>query len=805
MQQATKASDWRQLALLLILSAVFLLPVLLHPKALIYPTYAAHSDLATIHWPKATLQAGSVRQHGQWPLWTPRILSGMPLAANPLAMSFYPPSLLFLVLPVGLAFNLLWAFHFWLAGAGTYLWLRRAVGVSVPAAMLGALAFAFTGKMAAHTAAGHVSLIGAAAWLPWALYFADQAVTQRSVPAALLAGATLALQATTHSQIFLYTAYLVLTYGLTAVFWTSRSLVPGPKPSALGPEDQGDQGLAALPPASHVLSPLSLGQRTRGLSKGRNAQRGAMLLLIIFVAAGLLGAVQLLPLVEMAPYSNRAFIAGEASAQALTPTQLLVGLLLPTGQGGHEPVIYLGLTPLLLFPFAWARRRQWRVIFFAGLALFALLFALGDATPLYPLLRRLPGLSYTRTPARAGFLLALAVATLAAAGFDALISGTWTDAIRRRWHLAALGIVATGVTTGLGLVLITGTVSRATWGLALFPTLGVAAISAARRFAPQRPLILAAGLGALLLADLWSFDRTLWRVVSPEEALAPGPALSKAEGAEVAAWLAAQPGRFRVYSPGYAIEQQVAAEHDLELTDGVEPVHLAAYDRYASVAAGVPIEGFSVTMPPFPEGTDFATAHRDAVPDLKLLGLLNVRYLVAAFDVRGEGLIERAHFGQIRVFENPQAMPRAFVVGQVEAVRDEAEALARLAALDPRQAVLVEGGPFLTGSATFQEATVLRRSPNHIEVEVNLSAPGFLVLSEVWYPGWQASDNGEPTHIYRANGLLRGVYLEQGSHRLAFNYRPLSVQVGAAVSGSSVLALMGCLAWAAVRARRPVP
>jgi len=782
MQQATKASDWRQLALLLILSAVFLLPVLLHPKALIYPTYAAHSDLATIHWPKATLQAESVRQHGQWPLWTPRILSGMPLAANPLAMSFYPPSLLFLVLPVGPAFNLLWAFHFWLAGAGTYLWLRRAVGISVPAAMLGALAFAFTGKMAAHTAAGHVSLIGAAAWLPWALYFADRAVARGRLSGALLAGAALALQATTHSQIFLYTAYAVLAYGIMAILWRSWFIV--------SPSPDGEARVAAW---------------RRGCAGCLYSGYTGTLLLLIFIATGLLAAVQLLPLAEMAPYSNRAFSAGEASAQALTPTQLLVGLLLPTGQGGHEPVIYLGLTPLLLFPLAWARRRQWQVIFFAGLALFALLFVLGDATPLYPLLRRLPGLSYTRTPARAGFLLALAVATLAAAGFDALISGTWTDAIRRRWHLAALGIVATGVTTGLGLVLITGTVSRATWGLALFPALGVAVISAARRFAPQRPLILAAGLGALLLADLWSFDRTLWRAVSPEEAFAPGPALSKAEGAEVAAWLAAQPGRFRVYSPGYAVEHQVAAEHDLELTDGVEPVHLAAYDRYASVATGVPIEGFSVTVPPFPEGTDFATAHRDAVPDLKLLGLLNVRYLVAAFDVRGEGLIERAHFGQIRVFENPQAMPRAFVVGQVEAVRDEAEALARLAALDPRQAALVEGGPRLTGGATFQEATVQRHSPNRIEVQVSLSAPGFLVLSEVWYPGWQANDNGEPTHIYRANGLLRGVYLEQGSHRLAFNYRPLSVQVGAAVSGLSVLALTGYLAWAAVRARRPVP
>lgn len=754
MQQIVDASDRRQLALLAIFSVVFLLPVLTHPTHLIYPTYAPYSDLATIHWPKASLQAQSIRDHGQWPLWTPHILSGMPLAANPLAMSFYPPSLLFLILPAGPAFNLLWAFHLWLAGAGAYLWLRRAVNLSAPAAMLGALAFAFTGKMAAHMAAGHVTVIAATAWLPWALYFADRAVRRQNLSAALLAGLSLALQATTHSQIFLYTAYLVLAYGLLAVI---------------------------LPDVN-----------------GRHGNRArSVLLLLVFVTAGLLAAVQLLPLAEMAHYSNRALSAGEASAGALTPLTLPAGLLLPTGQGGHEPVIYLGLTPLLLAPFAWARRREWRVVFCAGLTVFALLFALGDATPLYPLLRRLPGLGYTRTPARIGFVLALAVATLAAAGFDALILTFWTNTIRRKWHLAAVGIAATGLAAGVGLALVTGAVSRATWGLAIFPALGVGIISAGRRVKSHRLLILTAGLGALLLTDLWSFDRALWRAAPPEEAFAPG--------SEVAGWLVAQPGQFRVYSPGYAIQQQVAAEHGLELADGVEPVHLAAYDRYMSVATGVPVEGFSVTVPPFPDERDIAFAHRDAIPNLKLLGLLNVRYLVAAFDIRGEELIERARLGEVRVFENPQAMPRAFVVGQAEAVSSEAESLARLAAVDPRQTAIVEGGSPLSGGPAFREATVLHRTPNRIEVEANLSAPGFLVLSEMWYPGWQAVVNGEPVRVYRADGLLRGVYLERGVQCVTFTYRPLSVRLGGAVSGLSTLALLGYLAWAAIRARRSVP
>ena len=748
MQQPQKPSDSRQLLLLLILSGLFLLPLLIHPQALIYPTYAPHSDLMTIHWPKATLQAQSLRAHGQWPLWTPRILSGMPLLANPLAMCFYPPVLLFLFLPAGIAFNLLWIFHFWLAAAGAYLWLRRAVNLSAPASSLGALTFAFTAKMAAHMAAGHVTVIAAAAWLPWALYLADQALTRGRLRGALLAGAALALQAATHSQIFLYTAYLLLIYGLVS---------------------------------------LALGKN------GKRIKR-SLLMLLIFVTAALLGAAQLLPLAEMAPYSNRVLGAGEASSHALTPIQLLVSLLLPTGQGGHESVLYLGLTPLLLIPFTWMRRRGWRVTFCAVLALFALIFALGDSTPLYPLLRRLPGLTYTRTPARLGFLLALAVATLAAAGFDALASVSWSAALRRRWPLAAVGIAATGLSAGLGFMLISGVGSRAYWGLALFPLLGAGLISARRSLESRRALFLSIAWGALILFDLWSFDGTLWRAVSPQDAFAPG--------AEAAAWLEAQPGRFRVYSPGYAIEQQVAAEHGLELADGVEPVHLAAYDRYTGLATGVPVEGFSVTVPPFPDEKNLSQAHRDAIPNLKLLGLLNVRYLVAAFDIRGVELIERARFGEIRVFENQQALPRAFVVGEVEPVRDEAESLARLPEIDPRRTALVEKGPSFNDGVAFQEAPVLLYTPNRIELEVNLSAPGFLVLSEVWYPGWQATDNDRPLPIYKADHILRGLYLERGAHRVAFTYRPLSLRVGGVISGVSALALIAYLTWIAVRARR---
>ena len=81
-------------------------------------------------------------------------------------------------------------------------------------------------------------------------------------------------------------------------------------------------------------------------------------------------------------------------------------------------------------------------------------------------------------------------------------------------------------------------------------------------------------------------------------------------------------------------------------------------------------------------------------------------------------------------------------------------------------------------------------TPNRIVVEAELGAPGLMVLSEVWYPGWHALDNGLQVPIQRVAGTLRGVFLERGSHIVEFRYTPWTAWAGAAISGATVLALL---------------
>jgi hypothetical protein len=365
-------ADWITTGLLLIAVLILFAPVLRHPDYLLYPTYSPHSDLTVSHWPKAYLMAKSWQATGSLPLWTPANLSGMPLAANQVAMRFYPLAWLFLLLPVNPAFNLLFVFHLFWGGLGVYWLLRAGFDLDPIPALAGALTYALGGKLLAHAAGGHVIVVAAMAWMPWALLGTHQLLRGGNLLWAVLAAVALAMQLATDVRITLYTAYLLLVY----VLWDLLVV---------------ERGRWALIPR----------------------------LMIIPVLAVLLGAAQLLPLLELAGYSNRALSLADAGSFALTPLTLLVGLLLPDVQGGHEMVVYLGLASLalaLLGPTK-ADRRTW---FFGGVVLFAFLYALGPATPLFELIYRwAPGFRWLRAPARA-FL-------------PASLEGSWPASVCSDW------------------------------------------------------------------------------------------------------------------------------------------------------------------------------------------------------------------------------------------------------------------------------------------------------------------------------------------------------------------------------------
>ena len=749
-------------------------PALTQPFSILYPTFSQFSDTMVIHWPKAYLLAQTWQAQGEVAHWTPLILSGMPLAANQLAMLFYPPAWLFLILPPEPVFNLLLVGHFLLGGVGLYFLLRQGYNLSPLASLLGSLTFALNGKWVAHAAGGHVSMVGAIGWMPWALFGLTMLLkvvwgksrTSLSLPDsgegrtslslsykrivealgwAALIGLSVAMQITTHTLPVIYTAYLLGAM----VIWSFVSHFRLP----LTPRNYLIQGI--------LISFFLLG--------------------IGFLLAGLLGAAQLLPLLELAQYSNRSLSLAEATTYSLSLTEMFIGLLLPTGRAGHELIIYLGLVPLLLLPLSLSRQQRWSW-FYGGLFLFVLLFALGPLTPLHSLFYYFaPGFRWVRTPARIFFVGALVTAILVGFAVERLSTVSWPAATQKWLMRLVIGLGLLALFLGIGLAVTIEPLRRSGLALALIVPLALALLLLQSRAAGRRSLLIGL-LGAVLALDLLWFDLSLIHFVPRSEALASGQA--------VAEYLAQKPGLFRTYSPSYSLPMQTAAAHGLQLADGVEPVHLAVYDQYMAQAGGYRDARFTVTIPPFGDAP-LETALKGVKPDLKLLGLLNVQYLAAAFPMEQPGLQAETILDGTYVYRNEQALPRAWVAHQAVPVTEDW--LAQLEELPSlADVVLVEAGAAGSNSnLSASPANITGYSADVIEMETTVAEPGWLVTSELWYPGWQATLNGQPQPVEKVNGFLRGLYLDQpGSYQIRLEYRPRSVIWGSWISGVTGVGLL---------------
>ena len=721
-------------ATLFALALLFFFPLVLDPSGFIFHPNSHFSDLTITHWPNALFIRRAIFRHGQIPLWRPLILSGEPFAANPLSGLWYPPNLLLLVLPLTPAFNLLFVFHMAWAGTGGYRLARR-LGASRVGALLAALTLMWAPKSIAHLAAGHVGLYSAWSWLPWLFWALHRLMSRQRWRAVALAALTYAALVLADLRLGFYAGLAVAGYWLWGVL------------------RQADQ-------------------RGRG--------RSLLLALVAVTLAVALIAVQFLPLAAVAGRLNRSGLSLEETASPSVPWRYLIGLLVPDRGGAHEWMTYVGVVALLLAAVGAAKWRDggW----WLGLAILAGLYALGTRTPLYRLLYRLlPPLRWLRGPARSWFLLNFAVAVLAARGVTVLERSMRRCPCVDRVAVALVGMVLGAVAAVATLDLPTNVAVA----ILLWPLAGL--IVVLRVGGRLSPSWFAALLLLVAWGDLWSMGTSLYEVRPAEQVLAQGQATAQ--------WMAAQPSHLRTYSPSYSLPQHTAAFYEIQMADGVDPFQLAAYAVFMARATGVDVSGYSETVPAFPQETvgPLLMAHRDVAPDLGLLGLLNVRYVLAAYPMPMDGLELVDQFEGVYVYRNRETFPRAFVVGRVASVADLSEALDWLARHDPSQSAVIIDGLERAGTPGMRPADVVAHTPNRIRLAA--TGPGLLVLSEVYDPDWRAAVDGRPAPIEQVDGVLRGVYLDEGSHAVEFTYRPKGLIMGGVLTATGLAISLGLVVW----------
>lgn len=666
---------------------------------------------------------------GSLPLWNPHVYCGQPFLANPANFVLYPPVLLYLVLPLPWAFNVDLVFHLILAATGTF-YLARAVTGSGSAALLAAVAFALGSNMVDRVAAGHLVLVHAAAWLPWILYFIERALAADRMRNLVLAGLLLGFQILSgYVQGNLYTVYFAGFYFLVRYL--------------------GQPGR------------LNLARLTGSL--------GALVVVPV-IALGL-AAVSLLPAWELLARSNRAVESYEFSTQGSFEPEYFFTFLLPRSVNSPLDVslefgCYVGILPIVLACIGglWARNRR-VVMAWLLMLLIAVTFVLGANTPIYRIYYWvLPMIAKTRVPGRMLLLLVLFVSILAGLGAQYL-----TENLEKKRHLKFLIIslpVLVLCLVGGALHFRLGLMSRAMIQTYVLGGLSFAALFALLGIQNRR--IAGGTLVAVLFVDLYVVNSNSLPVIRYADVVSK---LSYEE------FIEKDPGDYRVLIPigfstgNMSLASRCDAFHCYN-AGGYVPGALADIYTFLHVMADLPIPDLVQHAPSlklFRTRTAFSSR------------ILGIKYAVVNTG-HGHGLAT-----------NPWHMPRATLVHRATILPRYTDHLAYLKdpGFDPLKTVLLESDydghartlPDDAGEAVAQDTvTTVSYRPNRIDLRTFSASSSYLLLSELFYPGWTALVDGGRVPILRADYLLRAIPLSAGRHQVSVEFRPKSLKIGGAIT-----------------------
>ncbi len=719
-------------------------------------------DLRHHHHPWRDWAAGRI------PIWAPDVANGFPLMADGQTGVFYPLNILLgLLLPSHLALNASILLHAWWASMGAW-WLCRVLGRSPLAALLGGIAYGLSGFMVAHVT--YAGMQAAASWAPWgvgaALLIARDPRLWRGLPWAIAVAAMLTAG---HVQ----GAAIGLLGCLFAFAWEARApkawLVAG-LGAAAGIVVAGPQLIAALELAGHSAREGGVSAEFAGMGS--------------------------LPPQELLNGLLPRFWGWERPAD-IPLTYVHKGpLYFGTGENHWEDCFYLGLPVVAMAGWALGRRGGRRCM---ALGVAATLLMLGRFTPVYALFRMVPGFDFFRFPARFSLLLTLAVVALATRGLDDLMGSP--DAPRNRWverlTLGGLTLFLLGALAGFGILTVKGEAIRGilmgplgdrpdgparidaiingmlwntspaspgVWWPALL-LLGTAGAARALRTGRLKAPAFGAALAVLALADMLAFSvpynpRVDADVVTETPAIVP--VVTGEEGLYRTSVVD------RVQPP--ELDRRLLSS-SLGLLYGTRDVILLSpllLPRHEAVLAAA---GLDVGMDPGEE---------NVLSNLKLASLMGVRFLVTVHDLVDPSwglpteLSQVWTDGEVRVFRNPDAGPRAFVVGCAEEVAGSEAALARMLApgFDLRERAVVDGGAAPGCQSIEASATIREHAPERVAIATSADGPGLLVLADTWYPGWVAAVDGEPAALLQADVTFRGVAIPAGDHEVVFTYAP---------------------------------
>jgi hypothetical protein len=726
------------------------------------------SDCTLSYFPRRVFATEMLRQ-GQIPYWNPHQFGGTPFLANFQSAVFYPVNLMLYGFDPATQMDLFLYLHFIIAAVFTYL-LARKLRLTRRGSIVSALSFTFCGFMV--TRYGQPTFVSTASWLPALLYFAERMLEAPGFRRSGLLALALSLCILAgFPQLVLMNVYALVVY---------------------------------------VVLRLALARR----KPMRWRYVTAVFLILSLVVGCLVCAFQLLPTYELSKFSYRKVLPFSMVLSSAHHRLVALKYFIPDilGDPVHIGVLskalrkvaagpafaqnyvsttgYAGIIPLLLAVLALAVPGR-RLVPFAVLGAIALLTVFGTGL-LAVFYRFLPGFDFSRID-RVILIYMLSVSVLAGCGFDVALSGH----ARKRMFYAGAAFIAFAAcmaiwlsASGVDLILrqVGTMVSRGAylaysspkiWGFTIIAVLSGVLVLLRGKHRISKNLFFVS-VCAVLLVDLIPNALT-FKVSQPADRVLPPSSFVDNLRADEGLWRIAKYG-------ADVIPANTATLLGIDDMHGYDALNV---DHYIEVLGVIDSSMTSVGNAALRRRIGPMT-ERGALGS-KILDLLNVKYVLS---------VAQAEDGRRRPVSlfNDDFLPRAFVVGQARFFDTYAEVLEymRSGEFEPAEQVLLKpqrkgrepgrdlDSPVLEDVGT---ADIVEYGPNGMTVDVYVDRISYLVVSDVYYPGWRVYVDGNERALFRADYAFRAVRLHPGDRVVRMEYKPPYFKIGLLFSAAGIALL----------------
>jgi Bacterial membrane protein YfhO len=228
---------------------------------------------------------------------------------------------------------------------------------------------------------------------------------------------------------------------------------------------------------------------------------------------------------------------------------------------------------------------------------------------------------------------------------------------------------------------------------------------------------------------------------------------------DLADFLRRQPGPFRVETQTEEIERSWGDFHNID---------------FPTAYAGVTVNTFNLET--------------HTPQTMKLVG---VKYTLARASTRSDQREVFRGASGIAIYENPDVFPRAWAIHEFVPIKTPNDGRAfinsNVQELRSKALITIDTPRNLSCPAAQDSVSVAKYAAERVALEATMSCDGMVVLSDTYYPGWDAKVDGKPAQVYEVDLALRGVIVPAGTHRISFVYRPRSFMLGIALTFAGLM------------------